>query len=125
MNKHKKYIMVNNPLNVEINPNSKEFIFSSLSNTILSQLTNHISRMIIKELSINESVCVSNTMLNYSWISKHLESVMSPVIKRKIPLLYSFCKYTPNSNDVENDALYILLFFLNVDQPIKAKIYLN
>jgi hypothetical protein len=110
-------------MNVEINPVSKEFLFScgSLKNNLLSQLSSYVAEKIFDDFNFRQTAAIHSQLLNFPKISEELESVMVPVVRKKEHFLYSFCKYVAQPKE-NLKHLHIFLFIFGMAEPVKARL---
>lgn len=126
LEQHHKYIRMNEPLNVELNPIRKEFLFScsALKNNLLGQLSSYIGGKIFNDMGFGLTPALNSQLLDYPRLNQELEGVMTPALKKRRYLIYSFCKYVPQPHE-EKTQLHIFLFLFGEKHPIKARILLE
>jgi hypothetical protein len=63
-------------------------------------------------------------LLDFPKLNQELQTVMTPVLKKRQYLLYNFCKYVPQPRE-EKPSVQIFLFLFGEAEPLKARVVLD
>jgi hypothetical protein len=126
LEQHGRYIRVNEPVGVELNPRRKQYVFacSGIKNNLLGQLSAFIGGKIFDEMGLALTPALASQLLDFPRLNAELEEVMAPVLKQRKYLCFNFCKYVPLPTD-SSSSLHILLFLFGEALPVRARLVLE